>query len=217
MEIKGSELGKQLFKPTGDEGKQVGETMNMTNANIHSLVFSIMDIKPREQILEIGFGNGKHFSEYFKTNRDVTVTGIDFSDIMCNEATTNNAALIAEKKLHLINSNFIDFNEDRATFDRIVAINNVYFWKPFERYINRIHRIMKSGGELIIGLRPKSVMSTQPFVTEDFTLFEQDELSEMISQHDFILSDAKTEKVKRTSADGKTVESIDICLRFTKR
>lgn len=44
------------------------------------------DFSSVQKNMEIGFGNGKHLSGYFDLNPELTITGIDFPEYMCEEA-----------------------------------------------------------------------------------------------------------------------------------
>jgi SAM-dependent methyltransferase len=216
MELDPLELGSQLLKPSGEIGKQIGEVMNQGNSNLHSLVFSMTEIPSKGSVLEIGFGNGKYLQEYFRINPETNLTGIDFSDVMCDEARSLNADLIAGGKIGIINENFIDYSFADESFDIAVSINNVYFWRPIEDYIKKLHRILKPGGSVLIGLRPRSMMINLAFVARDFILYEQNELEELFSGHGFAVDKNKSENIRRTSADGTVVDTVDICIRFKK-
>ncbi|HEY1405677.1 MAG TPA: class I SAM-dependent methyltransferase [Spirochaetota bacterium] len=217
MELKPDELECQLMKPIGDIGRDVGNLMNATNGNIHKLAFSMLSFSAGSKILEVGFGNGKFMSEYFKIHSNIHVTGIDFSDVMCDEAEKNNAELVSSGKLEIINSDVIGNGFYAETFDLLVAVNAIYFWDPFCDYIDEVNRIMKKGSKLLIAFRPKAVMEKQPFVGNRFQLFDPNDLVQMMAGAGFPVFDMKSENIRRVSADGRTVESTDICIIFEKK
>src|SRR5258706_12048265 len=49
---------KQFAKPTGTLGWMVGHVMAMKNGERSEWVFSLLDLKREDHVLEIGFGSG---------------------------------------------------------------------------------------------------------------------------------------------------------------
>ena len=48
----------QFTKPTGAMGWIAGRVMAMKNGHRSEWVFSLLDLKPTDRVLEIGFGSG---------------------------------------------------------------------------------------------------------------------------------------------------------------
>jgi ubiquinone/menaquinone biosynthesis C-methylase UbiE len=210
-------LGRQLMKPTGEAGKQVGEYMNTSNKLLYDFVLKTAEFQNNSRVLEIGFGNGKLLPEYFKHNVSLIVTGLDFSEEMCAEAKINNQQWIDENKLSIVceDSSHMSFPDN--AFQLVTAINTVYFWTPVEKYLNEIYRVLKSGGQLFLGFRPKSVMNALPFAQEVFALYEPDELKVILSHCGFINIEIKKQLTERKSVDGSFIKSLDICMIAEKQ
>jgi SAM-dependent methyltransferase len=45
-----------------------------------------------------------------------------------------------------------------ASVDRALTVNTVYFWPDLEPGLREIHRVLASGGRVVIGIRDGSVM-----------------------------------------------------------
>jgi ubiquinone/menaquinone biosynthesis C-methylase UbiE len=211
-ELESIELGRQLKKPSGDIGKLIGENMNIANSAIYSLIFDMINFKNNDTVLEIGFGNGKFFSRYFEINPKLKVFGIDYSDTMCDEATWINQRYIDKNQLHLICENALKTSFENNYFDKIITLNTIYFWSPLEKQLEEIIRVLKKGGELIIGFGPRSVMEKLEFTKEVFTLFEPLEVVELLKKYKFDILKKEIQNIRKKSIEGKDIDSTNICL-----
>ncbi|MEX0721978.1 MAG: class I SAM-dependent methyltransferase [Balneolaceae bacterium] len=213
-QIDSVDLSQQLKKPTGELGIAVPGQLNSANKGLYDLAFEMLDLKAGEQVLEIGFGNGKHFPRFFEAELEIFLTGIDFSEDMCVEARKNNPYLIEEDKLtvHCVDSSSTSLPDQ--SFDWIVALNVIYFWEPPEKYLNEIQRLLKPGGKLLLGYHPRHSMEDQDFTKQNFTLYEPEELNYVLKENDFIKIQEKINKTKQTFVDGTEFESVDICEIF---
>jgi len=216
-EISPIELGRQLMKPMGETGLKVAENMNIGNNQIYDFVLLQFDIKGNSKILEIGCGNGKFISKYFDINSNIHLTAIDFSDVMCSETKVLNESLINDNKLLVKCEDSIDMSFPDESFDIVVSINTVYFWKAIEKQLNEIKRIMKKGGFFVMGYRPECVMKDLPFTQEVFTLYDPEDLQLLIKQNGFGIIKEEKQRTSRKSVDGSLIQSIDICLIAEKR
>jgi ubiquinone/menaquinone biosynthesis C-methylase UbiE len=205
------ELGQQLKKPSGESGKIIGENMNISNCSMYSFAFSMIDFNDNDRILEIGFGNGEFFSNYFNINPNIKVFGIDHSDVMFSEAILRNERYI-DKKLFLKCENSIYTSFEDNYFDTIITINTIYFWEPFNKQVEEINRILKRGGKLVLGFGPKSIMEKLPFTKEVFKLFESSEVINILQKHNLKIIDEKMQNVTKKSVVGEVINSINICI-----
>ena len=215
-EINPLELGRQLKKPTGEIGLKVGENMNSSNNQIYDFVLSSIDIKDNFNILEIGIGNGKFISKFFDIKPKIHLSAIDFSDIMCSESKNINKGLIEADKLVVKCEDSLDMSFPNDSFDIVVTINTIYFWDKIEYHLQSIKRVLRKGGQLVIGYRPKSVMINLPFAQEVFKLYDSDELQLLVKQNGFNIVKEDKQFTNRKSVDGSEIKSIDICLIVEK-
>lgn len=211
-----AEMGKQLRKPEGDIGKTIGGKMNEGNIGLYRLALSMIRLGDNNNLLEIGFGNGKFINEYFLMNPSISVTGLDFSETMCEEANKNNEDLTRQGKVRFMCANAQNMPFDDESFDIVIALNTIYFWNPIESYLNEIKRVIKKGGSLLIGYRPKKIMENLPFINEGFTLLEPIDVRNVLGICGFNIIDEEIKNVTRKTIDGTTIDTIDICVLAKK-
>lgn len=206
------QLSNQLKKPTGAAGIEVAEALNESNWGLYDLAFETMTFEAGNDILEIGFGNGKHFSEYFRAEPDLRLTGVDFSTDMCAEAKSRNAELIKEGKLsiHCSETSSLPFRDQ--SFDLAVALNVIYFLDPPEIHLKEIQRVLKPGGLFLIGYRPRHSVEHLEFTKQNFILYEADELGHLLEKNGFELVREETRSYKKHSVDETEFTVKDCCL-----
>jgi ubiquinone/menaquinone biosynthesis C-methylase UbiE len=206
------ELSRQLKKPSGKVGSEVANKLNESNQKLYELGWNMIGAEETQQVLEIGFGNGKHLSHYFELNPDITVTGVDFSEEMCEEARSFHPDLIANNRLTIHCADAADIPVPGQSFDLAVGLNIVYFWEPPGRYLNEIQRILKPGGKLLLGYRPRKAVEHLEFTKQNFILYEPKELNNLLEQHDFKVIQEEVKHYKKEAADGNPVKITDICV-----
>ncbi|MEQ8524568.1 class I SAM-dependent methyltransferase [Gracilimonas sp.] len=210
------ELAQQLRKPTGEAGLEVATALNESNQELYDLAFEVLNLKPRQNILEIGFGNGKHFSQYFQAQPQLNLTGVDFSTDMCEEAMTRNSQFIEEGKLsiHCAETSSLPFQENE--FDLILAINVIYFLDPPESHLQEIRRVLKPNGSFLVGYRPRHSIEHLEFTRHNFVLYETDVLVDLMESNGFKVSDQKTKSYQKLAVDETEFEVKDACLVLQK-
>ncbi|MCP9292136.1 class I SAM-dependent methyltransferase [Gracilimonas sediminicola] len=211
------ELSEQLKKPTGKNGLEVARALNESNQGLYDLAFKLLELKPNQNILEIGFGNGKHFSQYIQKEPELTLTGVDYSADMCEEAKASNTTLIDEDKLTIqcAETSALPFSNDE--FDVIIAHNVIYFLNPPEPHLQEIKRVLKPGGLFLIGHRPRHSIEHLEFTRHHFVLYEADELVELMKTNGFMIADQHSNSYQKSAVDGTSFQVTDACLLVKKK
>lgn len=164
-------MARQLRKPHGKGGTDIGFIMNKANEIQYDFTLENMQIADNDEILEIGFGNGKFLNKIITKANGIKLSGIDYSRKMVEEASFNNQPLIANNKLRLYNgkSNKMPFPDN--SFDKVFCINVVYFWENPQEHINEIYRVLKPGGKFYATIRSEESMQKMPFTKFRFKLY----------------------------------------------
>jgi len=183
--LKARLFASQLRKPGFLFGKKVGEQMNKANAYLYKITLNEMKIRDGNRILEIGFGNGKTFSEIFAKANNIEVSGLDYSAEMVKEAKSFNKKLIEAGKLKLEagSSSSIPFTDNY--FDKTFCINVVYFWDEPAQHLNEVLRVLKPNGRFYATIRSKQSMHDAPFTKYGFNIRESAEWKSILEQTGF--------------------------------
>ena len=205
-------IAQQLRKPSGEAGVVMGEKMNDGNQHLHRFVVEGIDIKDGAVVLEAGFGNGKFIAEIFEKTPNVKFYGIDYSETMVQEAGKNNQQLIDEGKVVLEHASLDAIPYSDNTFDHFFTVNTLYFWENPPLVLKEIKRVLKPGGSLHIGIRPKSNLTSLTFIQHGFTLYEIEDVVAMLKEANFKSIEHHTQQEPEIEFNGEKmkVESLHI-------
>ena len=111
---------------------------------------TILEIQPKDEVLEIGCGAGLLVEQIAYKLDDGHVTAIDRSAAMIKMASKRSGESLSTGKLKLLNLDFADSRFRKSEFDKVVAFNVNFFWKNSLRELEIIRRILKPRGFLYI-------------------------------------------------------------------
>ena len=109
-----------------------------------------LNIKKNDKVIEIGSGNGQAIDEMLKLTKQ-NITSIEVSEKFRTELI---------KKFH--NKDVTFFSNDAKdlngifknnTFNKLLAVNVVYFLTPLNVYANEFYRILKMDGEGLLACK----------------------------------------------------------------
>lgn len=178
-------MAAQLRKPEGEAGLKTGEWMNAGNLLMNQNTLNVLHPQNGESILEIGMGNGLFVKDILENKPLLRYTGCDLSEDMVNEATKLNAARVKSGQVNFLCGSLLDLPLQNESFDKIFTVNTIYFWDQETDALNELKRVLKTGGSLVIALRPKRQMIHYPFSKYGFTMFSKEELSDLLTKNGF--------------------------------
>jgi ubiquinone/menaquinone biosynthesis C-methylase UbiE len=169
-----AERAAQLGKPEGEVGIAIGEALNRTNSQVIPAAYRCLELADRMSVLEVGFGNGHTLAGLLAHARDLRYTGIDISETMVSEAIRFNQAVVAagHAAFHVASVDAMPFAD--ASFDRIVAVNVIYFLSDPMPALREIRRVLRSSGlSVVAGVDPESV-ETVPYARPELGFHARD-------------------------------------------
>ncbi len=149
----------QFAKPTGAMGWLAGHVMSMQNGDRSLWVFSLLDLKSTDRVLEIGFGPGTDIAR--ASGVAAFVAGVDHSEVMVRQATRRNAAAIKAGRVELQQGSAAKLPYPDGTFDRVLAINSAQFWKDSVKTMTEVGRVLKPGGWVVLAVQPRNKNATE--------------------------------------------------------
>ncbi|MEM9548702.1 MAG: class I SAM-dependent methyltransferase [Bacteroidota bacterium] len=199
------DMGKQLACPTGAIAPQVGDIMNKSNIDMINATLSKIPLSGVKRLLEIGHGNGKHISQLLDQYPNLNYEGVEISAEMYNESFENNQKFIDLDRafFRLYEGDILPYANH--SFDSILSINTIYYWKKPISYLNEIARVLSLSGQLHIAFIHKQTTQNQLFLGHDFHHFTHDEFVNLASQADFKVSNYTLKKEVATNKIGKRV------------
>jgi len=163
-----AERARLLAKPEGDLGIAIGEVMNQTNARIIETVYRRLRLQSGQSVLEIGFGNGRTVPLLMEQADGLTYVGIDIAETMLAQAHSFNRLLVEAGRatFHLASAESIPC--EGASFDRVLAVNVVYFWPDPVRVLAEIRRVLRPNAFSIIAGFDTATAAAVPFYRAEY-------------------------------------------------
>lgn len=179
-------LAHQLQQPKGLIGKLVGRAMGRQNKESNDWTISLLDIKPDDRVLEVGFGPGLAIQSAVQMASNGFVAGIDFSQAMLQQANKLNIVKIKEGRIELKNADVraIPYNED--SFNKVFAVNVIYLWPDLPVVLKELKRVMKSGGILALYFASLDLVDKMGFRQSPlFTIHNPDKVADALNDAGF--------------------------------
>ncbi len=139
-------IAPQLAMPEGDLGRQVGETMAEATASLNAFCVTQLQVQPRDHVLEIGFGPGVALAELTRLTPDGFVAGIDHSEEMLRMAEQRNHRAIMQEGVELAFGAADELPYEDDSFDKLLCVNVLHFWKTPAKELSEALRVLKPGG-----------------------------------------------------------------------
>jgi SAM-dependent methyltransferase len=146
-------IAKQAGMPSGLLGRVLAGIMFYETAAENDRTLRIMNLRPDDRVLEIGFGHGRTLASAAKTLPQGFAAGLDVSPLMVKTATEHYRDLVQQKRIEfkLMDGNTIPYRD--STFDQCYAVHSLYFWPDPARLLREIRRTLKPNGKVVLCFR----------------------------------------------------------------
>jgi ubiquinone/menaquinone biosynthesis C-methylase UbiE len=154
------EMLMQMFgRPKGILGRLGGIIMSRMNEGCGAWVTELLEVRPNDTVLEVGFGPGVTIGHLSKLTPRGHVDGIDLSHEMVEQASARNATAVRNNRVDLQRGSVDGLPFDHDHFDKVLAINSMQVWPDAAAGLREIRRVMKPAGRLALGF---TIHSGQP-------------------------------------------------------
>ncbi len=183
MRLFGKYIDGQYRRPTGIVGRYVGHLMAKQHAPENEWTVSLLNARPTDAILEVGFGAGYAIQHLSRTIGAAPagrgrLAGVDVSPAMVAAAKRRNAAAVASGRVDLRRADVSRLPFGSGEFDKAFSIHSIYFWsKPFLS-LHEIWRVLKPDGLVVLTLLPKANPAEKG--TPQFTPYSGAELEALL-------------------------------------
>jgi ubiquinone/menaquinone biosynthesis C-methylase UbiE len=173
---------RQFGHPRGVAGRMAGWVMahRSSNQQRNRWVVSLLETRPTDRVLEIGFGPGVAIAELARYATHGHVYGIDHSEVMVHRASRRNHAAIRAGRVELVHASVAQLPSFDEPLDAILSVNSLGFWPdPVER-LRDLRRLLRPGGRIALATQPRC-----PGATRDTTVQAARELQDLLTQAGF--------------------------------
>jgi len=189
--IRASLLAGQHGHPTGLIGRLLGEQMVRQHMPETIWTISLLDLKPEEQILEVGFGAGRAIELVATQVANGHVSGIDLSQEMVRAASRRNARAIKAGQVALSHGDVTTLPFADSQFDKVFSIQTLYFWPDPPRALAEIFRVLKPGAMLVVTLSTGTIDAAETTGLERYQLILEEQIIPSMKQLGFTGADIK--------------------------
>jgi ubiquinone/menaquinone biosynthesis C-methylase UbiE len=147
----------QFGRPSGFWGRAAGLLMahRSSNRRRNAWAVSLLEVRPDDRVLEIGFGPGLAILELSRIAHDGYVCGIDHSELMVREAGRRNADGIRRGVVDLRLGSVDALPAFDVPFDKILAVNAFLFWNEPDARLEALRRLLRPGGLIAVAHQPR--------------------------------------------------------------
>jgi ubiquinone/menaquinone biosynthesis C-methylase UbiE len=149
-------LMRMFGRPKGVLGRLGGIVMARVNRDAAAEVVGLLDVRPDDRILEIGFGPGVAVQLLARRALTGCVAGVDQSQEMVRQAAARNAEALRSRRVDLRYGSAERLPFAEATFDKVLAINSMQVWPDARAALKEIRRVLKPSGTVALGFTVNS-------------------------------------------------------------
>ncbi|HEY1362937.1 MAG TPA: class I SAM-dependent methyltransferase [Xanthobacteraceae bacterium] len=148
---RGRELLMRMFgRPRGFLGRLGGVIMSRANRDAAAQVIKLLDVRPDDKVLEVGFGPGVGIELLLERITGGWVAGVDESQEMVRQAAARNARALRNAKADLRYGSVERLPFADEIFDKAFAINSMQVWRDIRTGLREIRRVLKPGGNVAL-------------------------------------------------------------------
>jgi ubiquinone/menaquinone biosynthesis C-methylase UbiE len=178
-------IARQSARPSGILGRVIAWIMARETVAQNAAARRLLELAPTDHVLELGFGHGHNVLEIARAAPDGLVAGIDHSAEMHALASALCRLLVASGRVCLSCADSGDLPYGDAAFDKAIAVHTLYFWPDPVRQLAELRRVLRRGGRLVLGFRPKEDAASRDFPHTVYSFHSCGDVEEMLVRAGF--------------------------------
>jgi SAM-dependent methyltransferase len=147
-----AKMARTLFSPfitpRGVLGRLAGSFM--LRRNDQEEVLALLDVRPGDTVLEVGFGPGGLLRLLADRTSASMIYGVDTSATMVDVATDTNRDMVDAGRIKLALDSVDSTGLPDSHIDRVISVNNVVFWPDLRAGAAELRRVLRPGGTLVV-------------------------------------------------------------------
>ncbi len=155
--------------------------LNRVNRIINDKTLELLNVKPGDRILEVGFGGGDLLNRILPCVHSGFVAGADYSPAMVSFCQQRFAGLVKQGKLNLQCAPAEQLPFADGHFNKLCTVNTLYFWDNPHLVLTEFHRLLGKGGLLVLSFGDKESMEKNPLTQNNFTLYDKEQAEQLLT------------------------------------
>jgi len=168
-------LVRQFGHPSGPLGPLAGWIMSRrpSNRERNAWTVSLLEIAPRDRVLEIGYGPGFAAADVARRLSGGKLVGIDHSKAMWRQASRRNRAAIRDGTVELHCGSTAELGTLGDGFDKAFTVNCMQFWDDPVATLGVLRERLVPGGRLAVAHQSRKPGATRADVDAAADAIEQ--------------------------------------------
>jgi ubiquinone/menaquinone biosynthesis C-methylase UbiE len=170
-----STVAGQLGRPHGILSPFVARALDRGNQKAIVAAVDATQLGRGGVAADVGFGGGLGLQLLLdRVGDEGVVHGIEIADDMLRRARTR---FRGDARLRLSSGSLTELPLDDGSIDALITVNTVYFISALDAACDELARVMRPGGQAVIGIGDPDVMARMPFTKHGFTIRPVDEIA----------------------------------------
>jgi len=140
----------QPMLPSGFAGRLTLMIMNLGHRSIYSNAAKALELRPEDDLLEVGCGNGHFLKKYASHVR--SVAGLDLSELSVKMAKGKHRDRIRAETAEFVQGEASQLPWEDGKFSVVITMGSfIVFPKPLES-LKEMHRVLRPGGRALVSI-----------------------------------------------------------------
>ena len=177
-------VASQFKKPGALFGIFTSNVMAKKNKKNYDRLIKDLDLRPHDQLLEIGYGPGVGIQMIAAACPTCIVHGIDFSRLMYRQASNLNKTFIESGNVHLQYGDFLKIHVTE-NYDKVFCLNVIYFWHELKSPFEKVFSLLKEGGAFFIYMADQDALTKMKAPDSVFSKYAIEQVREILKSVGF--------------------------------
>ena len=178
-------IARQSSHPRGLLGRVLARIMERETAVENAWTRGLLALEPSDSVLELGFGHGSNLMELARAVPHGHVAGVDHSQDMRRLAARRCAKLLQSGRVALDCADTRALPYPDGRFDKAISVHTLYFWEDPLDDLKEIRRVLRPGGTLVLGFRPKDDRASSDFPETVYRFYARREVEDLLERSGF--------------------------------
>lgn len=144
-------------------------------------MYAMLSARENDRLLEVGSGTGALLLRLADSLESAQLHGVDISRQMITISTKRNRKHLKQGKVVLQLGDFDTVAYEPGFFDAIYSVNTVYFWRRPKETVQKISRLLKPGGRVLVGYNDRADMERMPLSKDVFQFYSAEEMKALLA------------------------------------
>ena len=177
-------IARQSRRPMGWLGEIVGRVMAFDTARANQVAAERLALRAGEAVLEIGCGHGRTLAGLAEAPC-AYLAGIDPSEVMVRLARRRMQRWIDAGRAEISLASSMKISHPDGRFDAALAVHVVYFWNEPLADLGEVRRVLRPGGRLLLGYRPRDEQALAALPATVYALRSVEEIERLLAESGF--------------------------------